>query len=94
MLYAIWVHDIHRKGRHEQRSIIRRNLQDSQPGMRSYIQGSDPLFPGGGGETEQSPQHFHYIHILLPDVESARAEINGEDPVDGLFIVEVHGDGF
>lgn len=84
--------DVETQRRHKEGCVIRRNVDDGQPGLGTEILRGDRLLANGGRESEQGTEDFHSVNVVLPDMESFRAQFDRQGSVERLFVMQVHGE--
>ena len=77
VLDAPRVEDVDRERRHEQRRIARRDLEDRRARLQADVRYGDRLFLRRRREREERTEHLYRVDVLLPNLESTRAEVDG-----------------
>lgn len=82
--------NIHRKRRHHQRRVTRRDLQNRAPRRNAHVQRRNPVFLRVRCQIKQRTEEAHDVDVGLPDVETSGTEVYREHLADGSVVVEVH----
>lgn len=79
--------DVEAQRRHEEGSVVCRDVNDGQPGLGAKILRRDRLLPNGGCKGEQGAKYLHGVDVVLPNMEPFRAQFDRQGSVERLFIV-------
>ena len=77
VLDAARVEDVNRERRHKQRCVASRDLQDRRARLQTDVWYGDRLFLRRRREREERTEHLYRVDVLLPNLESTRAEVDG-----------------
>ena len=83
------IQDVQCQHRHKQCRVLHRNLQHRQTRLWTEVLGGNLLLAHVGRERKERAQEGHAVHVVLPDVEAFRAEVDGEGAMNRGVVVQV-----
>jgi hypothetical protein len=78
VIHGVRVEYIEGERRHEESSVARGYLENSKAGLWACILRRYGVLARIGRQEGQSSQNLHCVNVMLPDLKSTRADVNGK----------------